>query len=127
MCYFVASTLKQPDTGCFVSSFLRVLTIMPSLFNRYLTTLGLLTAVSCSQVSANSTTSALPSFRYESLYSLLLAEIALVRNQAPLALKEYAQQAKETQDDGVTERALQIANYLQDSTIALPLATVGKP
>lgn len=122
MCYFVGSTPKQPNTGCFVRSFLRVFDYMPFLFNRYLTTLCLLTAVSCSQATANNTTTVVPSFRYETLYSLILAEMALVRNQAPLALQEYAQQAKETQDDGLTERALQIANYLQDSTTALPLA-----
>ena len=122
MCYFVGSTPKQPNTGCFVRSFLRVFDYMPFLFNRYLTTLCLLTAVSCSQATANNTTTVVPSFRYETLYSLILAEMALVRNQAPLALKEYAQQAKETQDDGLTERALQIANYLQDNSTALPLA-----
>ena len=96
---------------------------MPSLLSRYLTTLGMLTAIASSQVSANSIakpTTAL--FGYNTLYSLLLAEMALTRNQAPIALNEYQQQAVSTKDAGVTERALQIANYLQDNKTALSLA-----
>jgi Flp pilus assembly protein TadD len=96
---------------------------MPSLLSRYLTTLGILTAITSGQVSANSMTeSAAPSFKYNTLYSLLLAEMALARNQAPIALNEYRQQAVSTLDNGITERALQIANYLQDSKTALSLA-----
>lgn len=107
----------------FVDLFFGFLTIMPSLLSRYLTTLGMLTTIASSQVSANSIakpTTAL--FGYNTLYSLLLAEMALTRNQAPIALNEYQQQAVSTQDAGVTERALQIANYLQDNKTALSLA-----
>ena len=63
-----------------------------------------------------------PRFSYDALYSLMLAEIALQRNQAKLALQEYTQHSQTTADSGVLERALQIANFLQDSASALPLA-----
>lgn len=107
----------------FVDLFFEFLTIMPSLLSRYLSTFGMLTAIASGQASANSMAeSAASSFKYNSLYSLLLAEMALARNQAPIALDEYRQQAINTQDKGVTERALQIANYLQDSKTALSLA-----
>jgi len=87
--------------------------------------IGLLAALSTSQTAASptptNTVSETP-FSYNSLYNLLFAEMALQRSQPDVALTAYAQQAKETQDEGITERAMQIANYLQNSTIGLPLA-----
>jgi Flp pilus assembly protein TadD len=59
---------------------------------------------------------------YDSLYSLLLGEFALQRNQTDIALREYSQQATATQDEQIIERAMQIANFLQDSKSALTLA-----
>lgn len=59
---------------------------------------------------------------YDSLYSLLLGEIALQRNQTNLALQQYSQQAQQTNDHQIIERALQIANYLQDNEQGLNLA-----
>lgn len=94
---------------------------MQFLFRRSLVSLVILASVSSAQATAVTTT-ATPTFAYKTLYSLLLAEIALVRNQVPLALTEYSQQAQDTQDNGITERALQIANYSQDSKTGLSLA-----
>lgn len=62
------------------------------------------------------------SFSYDSLYKLLVAEMALQRSNTSLALTEYSQQALATHDAQIIERALQIANFLQDSNAALPLA-----
>ncbi len=96
---------------------------MPLLLSRYAIALGLWTALSCGQTQANALPPVnQPAFSYDTLYSLLYAEIALQRNQPDIALKEYAQQAKDAKDEGVSERAMQIANYLQDSSIGLPLA-----
>lgn len=63
-------------------------------------------------------------FSQSTLYSLLKAEFAIGRNQATLALPEYQAQATSTRDAGVIERALQVANYLQDSPVALSLAAL---
>ena len=63
-----------------------------------------------------------PALNYDSLYSLLLGEFALQRNQTDIALREYSQQATATQDEQIIERAMQIANFLQDSKSALTLA-----
>ncbi len=94
---------------------------MPLLFRRSLVGLAVLAIVSTAQATAVTATVA-PTFSYNTLYSLLLSELALVRNQVPLALTEYAQQAQDTQDNAVIERALQIANYSQDSKTGLTLA-----
>lgn len=59
---------------------------------------------------------------YNDLYSLLLAEFALQRNQTDIALREYSQQALNYQDEQIIQRAMQIANFLQDSKAALGLA-----
>lgn len=62
------------------------------------------------------------SFSYDSLYSLLLAEMAIQRGQPQTALQEYARQSRNTSDTNIIERSIEIANYLQDSKTALPLA-----
>lgn len=59
---------------------------------------------------------------YDSLYGLLLGEMALQRNQTNLALEQYSQQAQQTKDKAIIERALQIANFLQDNEQGLNLA-----
>lgn len=54
-------------------------------------------------------------FNQESLYALMLAEIAGQRRLFPLALEQYLEQAEKTRDPGVVERAARIAQYLRDS------------
>ena len=54
-------------------------------------------------------------FNQESLYDLLLAEIAGQRRQFPIAFQNYLTQAEKTQDPAVAERATRIAQYLRDA------------
>lgn len=61
-------------------------------------------------------------FPTETLYSLLTAEIAGSRAQYDLALGNYVQQARETRDPQVAERATLIARYLNDYSTALEMA-----
>lgn len=57
-------------------------------------------------------------FPTETLYSLLAAEMAGNRQQYDIALSNYAQQAQETRDPQVAERATMIARYLNDNATA---------
>ncbi|SFA70600.1 tetratricopeptide repeat protein [Azotobacter beijerinckii] len=59
------------------------------------------------------------SFREETLYSLLVAELAGQRNRFDIALDNYAEQARGTRDPGVAERAFRIAEYLGADQAAL--------
>jgi len=52
-------------------------------------------------------------FNQESLYDLMLAELAGQRRQFPVALENYLKQAKKSRDAGVAERATRIAQYLR--------------
>lgn len=54
-------------------------------------------------------------FNRESLYALMLAEIAGQRRMFPVALENYIVQAEKTRDPTVAERATRIAQYLRDS------------
>lgn len=51
-------------------------------------------------------------FSQETLLALLTAELAGQRNRFDIALENYVQQAKATQDAGVAERGFRIAEYL---------------
>lgn len=51
-------------------------------------------------------------FSQESLYALLVGELAGQRNRFDIALKQYSEQARLTRDPGVAERAYRIAEYL---------------
>lgn len=53
-------------------------------------------------------------FNRESLYDLLLAEIAGQRRQFPIALNNYINQAQKTGDAAVAERATRIAQYVRN-------------
>ncbi|HEX5362243.1 MAG TPA: tetratricopeptide repeat protein [Fluviicoccus sp.] len=64
-----------------------------------------------------------PAFSHDGLFRLLSAEFAVSRNQPAAALKPYLDEALAGRDAGVLERALQVANYLQDSKAGLQLAT----
>ncbi|MFC3606887.1 tetratricopeptide repeat protein [Stutzerimonas tarimensis] len=64
------------------------------------------------------------SFSQETLYSLLVAELAGQRNRFDIALGNYVQQANATQDPGVAERAFRIAEYLGAEQAALDTALI---
>lgn len=53
-----------------------------------------------------------PSFSSDTLYSLILAEIAAQRNRLDVTLSQYVQQAHDTRDPGIVARANRIARYL---------------
>lgn len=63
-------------------------------------------------------------FSRETLYSLLAAEIAGSRQQFDIALSNYAQQAKETRDPQVAERATMIARFLRNDEVAMESAVI---
>lgn len=63
-------------------------------------------------------------FTPETLYSLLAAEIAGSREQYDVALNNYVQQAKETRDPQVAERATLIARYVGNNAVALEMALI---
>lgn len=62
------------------------------------------------------------SFDAETLYSLLVAEMAIDRRRYDIALGNYVQQATSTQDPTVAERATQIARGLNARQSALEMA-----
>mgnify|MGYP002717411160 FL=1 len=64
------------------------------------------------------------SFSQESLFALLTAELAGQRNRFDIALTNYVQQAQETGDVGVAERAFRIAEYLGAEQAALDSALI---
>src|SRR5690554_219506 len=61
-------------------------------------------------------------FSRETLYSLLTAEIAGSREQFDIALSNYVQQAKQTRDPQIAERATMIARYVKDDATAMEMA-----
>lgn len=63
-------------------------------------------------------------FSPETLYSLLTAELAGSREQYDVALNNYVQQAKETRDPHIAERATLIARYMGNDPIALEMALI---
>jgi len=64
------------------------------------------------------------SFSPTTLYALLAAEVAGQRKLPGVALRTYMEQARSTQDPGVAERALQIAEYLHAQEDALEAALI---
>ncbi|MDF0730136.1 tetratricopeptide repeat protein [Pseudomonas entomophila] len=64
------------------------------------------------------------SFKQETLYSLLVAELAGQRNRFDIALANYVDQAQKTQDPAVSERAYRIAEYLGADEPALDTALI---
>ncbi|MCQ4324760.1 hypothetical protein CXK94_07490 [Stutzerimonas stutzeri] len=64
------------------------------------------------------------SFSRESLYALLVAELAGQRNRFDIALGNYVQQAHATQDAGVAERGFRIAEYLGADQAALDTSLI---
>ena len=64
------------------------------------------------------------SFSRDTLYSLLVAELAGQRNRFDIALNNYVRQANATQDAGVAERGFRIAEYLGAEQEALDTAMI---
>ncbi|MBV7582131.1 tetratricopeptide repeat protein [Pseudomonas sp. PDM33] len=64
------------------------------------------------------------SFSEDTLFSLLTAELAGQRNRFDIALANYVEQAKETRDPGVAERAFRIAEYLGADQEALDTSLI---
>ena len=64
------------------------------------------------------------SFSGDTLYALLVAELAGQRNRFDIALGNYVQQANATQDPGVAERGFRIAEYLGAEQAALDTALI---
>ena len=62
------------------------------------------------------------SFDSETLYSLLVAEMAINRRRMDIAFSNYAQQAEKTSDLAVTERATRLALAINDRQASLQLA-----
>ncbi len=58
------------------------------------------------------------------MFSLLTAELAGQRNRFDIALANYVEQAKETRDPGVAERAFRIAEYLGADQEALDTSLI---
>lgn len=63
-------------------------------------------------------------FSAETLYALLVAEIAGSRQHFDVALANYMQQAVKTRDIGVTARATYIARFVEQNDAALSMATL---
>lgn len=61
-------------------------------------------------------------FEMDTLYSLLVAEIAGERRRFDVMLSNYAQQAEATSDPGVTARAARLARYLNAHAVALEMS-----
>lgn len=64
------------------------------------------------------------SFKQETLYSLLVAELAGQRNRFDIALANYVDQAEKTQDPAISERAYRIAEYLGADEPSLDTALI---
>ena len=77
------------------------------------------------QKASNQNTSESPSGRFEAdtLYDLLVAELAGSRNQFDIMLDNYVKQAVKTRDLGVTERAAQLATYTRNSEATLNMTS----
>jgi len=69
-------------------------------------------------------------FAINSLYDLLVADVALSRNQFDIALPKYLDQARQTRDPGVIEMAGRVANYMRNYQATLEMALLwldGQP
>jgi len=63
-------------------------------------------------------------FPASTMYSLLVAEVAGQRQQYNVALANYLDQARETQDSGIAQRATRIAQYVGAEQYALEAASI---
>ena len=63
-------------------------------------------------------------FQKDSLYQLLVAEVAGYRQDYETALKMYMEMAEQTRDAGVAARATRLANYLKRHELTLKAAQI---
>jgi tetratricopeptide (TPR) repeat protein len=63
-------------------------------------------------------------FSAKTLYSLLVADVALTRQQYQIAMLGYASEARGTRDARVTEMAFGIARHVQDPDMTLQMASL---
>ena len=63
-------------------------------------------------------------FPEDSMYQLLVAEVAGYRGEYQVALEKYAEMALETRDAGVAARATRLASFLQNEDQALQSAQI---
>lgn len=63
-------------------------------------------------------------FPADTFYDLLVAEVALHQEDYDIALDNYLAQSKQTQDPGVAERAVQIAEFLKRQDAAMEAAQI---
>jgi tetratricopeptide (TPR) repeat protein len=63
-------------------------------------------------------------FQEDSLYQLLVAEVAGYRQDYETALKKYMEMAEQTRDAGVAARATRLANYLKRHALTLKAAQI---
>ena len=61
-------------------------------------------------------------FAIDTLYDLLVGDIALTRSQFDIALPKYLQQARQTRDAGIVEMASRVASHLRDHEASLEMA-----
>lgn len=61
-------------------------------------------------------------FPAETLYDLMVAELAGMQNNLPLALNNYLSQARTTRDPGIVARAARIAAYAENHPALLEMA-----
>jgi len=61
-------------------------------------------------------------FETETLYDLLVGELAGIRNNFDVALQKYLDQARLTRDPGVVSRAAQIAAYTENRPVLLEMS-----
>ena len=61
-------------------------------------------------------------FEPDTIFDLIVAELAGTRSMYSLALSNYTRQAYRTRDAGIIERAYQMADYLQARPVALEMA-----
>ena len=65
---------------------------------------------------------AVTSFTGDTLYDLLVGDVALTRSAFDVALPAYLKQARQTLDAGVIEMAGRVASHLRDHGAALEMA-----
>jgi len=101
---------------------------------KYLVLTSSLFLFSCSTITGNYSASenndavsqqeAAESISPELLYTLLVAEIALKRGELEVAVENYMQAARDTQDEEIARRATRIAEFSQSNEIALESALI---
>ncbi|MCX4028102.1 tetratricopeptide repeat protein [Endozoicomonas sp. SM1973] len=76
------------------------------------------------QATVEPATEATTPISKDTLFALLVAEVAANRGQLDITLGNYLREAHKTQDPGVAERAYQISQYLGESRGALIASTI---